>query len=303
MRTRHVLALLALLALPLVAEAQSFPYKLSNAGDSLSQGFAADGFLPADEPWNSWVQGVNPSVDSIFLRLRRRNPFLLLQPESRSGAAMIRDFADQAARICAQRWRPNRVYVFLGQNDVCSSARSATADAAASLPSVDELLAGARAGLDRLALCLPRGSVVQVVSMVRVDFLYDAGLAKNLFYCPAVWQAFDICRIVTAEQDPGRRARIGERVDAWNGALAAEVRAYDANANGRNARLLRFVSDWEGSIAEGRRDTSVGSHEFGPGDIDALDCFHASLAGQRKIACVEWAKSPDGSGSAPACFQ
>lgn len=297
-----VLAVLASTTTPVGAAAQAFPVKLTVAGDSLSQGFAADGTIPFDQPWNSWAYGINGDVRSVWSRYRARNPFMLVEPVSRTGADMIGDFAAQAARICAQSIRPNRAYVLLGQNDVCGAEPSAGPDAAANVPSVDAFVAALRAGLTQLAACLPRGSVVEVLSIVRVDFLFEAGLSQNLFYCPAVWQAANICRIVTGEPDPARRAQIGARIDAWNAAMAQEVSDFDARLGGRNPRGLRFVTDWEGSIAEGRQDTSVGTHVFGPEDIDALDCFHASITGQRKIACVAWAKSPDGSGTAPACF-
>jgi hypothetical protein len=149
---------------------------------------------------------------------------------------------------------------------------------------------------------LPRGSVVQVVSVVRVDFLRDAGKAKDTTYCPLVWRELDICSIVTAEPDPLRRARVGERIDEWNAALAREVAAFDQDVEGRNPRRIRFTTDWEGSIAEGKRNTSAGTYEFTSPDINQLDCFHASTRGQAKLACVEWAKSVDGVGSAPECL-
>jgi hypothetical protein len=118
-----------------------------------------------------------------------------------------------------------------------------------------------------------------------------------------VWQALDICRIVTGEPDPARRAQVGERIDAWNAALALEVASYNANARGENPRGIHFVTDWEGSIAEGKADTSAGTHKFGPSDLNGLDCFHPSIGAHHKLACLEWAKSPDGSGSAPVCLQ
>lgn len=165
------------------------------------------------------------------------------------------------------------------------------------MPSVADFVAALRNGLSQLAACLPSGSVVQVVSVVRVDFLYEAGIAKDWLYCPAVWQALGTCRIVTAEPDPQRRATIGQRITDWNAALAAEVARFDAG----NPRGIRFITDWEGPTP----NTSAGTYRFGPGDINGLDCFHPSSTGQRKLACAESVKSLDpirDAASAAECF-
>lgn len=288
--------------LPLGAGAQGFPLKMSVSGDSLSQGALADGVIPYDQPWNSWAQGWDGEVSSLWMRYRADvNPYLWVEPVSKSGAT-VDDFPEQAEQICGQLLRPNRVFVLFGQNDACRSERSATEDAAASMPTAEYYAAWIGAGLRILAECLPRGSVVHVVSVVRVDFLRDAGIAKDPFYCPLVWSELDICPIATAEPDPVRRARVGQRIDEWNAALAREVAAFDHDAE-RNPRRIRFTTDWEGSIAEGKRNTSAGTYEFKSPDINQLDCFHASIRGQAKLACVEWAKSVDGAGSAPACLE
>lgn len=302
-RALAVLVLLVLLLPPGAASGQSFPRKMSVCGDSLSQGALADGIVPYDQPWNSWAYGWNGGVGSMWLRYRAyRNPYMLVQPVSKSGAT-IDDFPGQAAQICGQWLRPNRVLVLFGQNDACRSAPSPTEDAAALMPTAEYFVGWLRAGLSTLAGCLPTGSVVQVVSVIRVDFLRDAGVAKDPQYCPFVWRELDICRIVTGEPDPARRWRVGERIDEWNAAAAQEVLAFDQNVAGRNPRGLRFVTDWEGSIAEGKANTSAGTYQFISPDINELDCFHASIRGQAKLACVEWSKSLDGFGSAAACLQ
>ena len=297
-----VRALVAVVSILLAeaALAQSTPRKMSVAGDSLSQAALADGTIPSDQPWNSWAYGTNSYVFSILQRTRTFvNPYFWAEPVARDGAKMTRDFPTQAARICSQWWRPNRVFVALGQNDACSAPRADPSLAAdAFMPSVTDFVAALQNGLSQLASCLPSGSVVQVVSVVRVDFLYEAGVAKDWLYCPAVWQALGTCRIVTGEPDPQRRATIGQRITDWNAALAAEVARFDST----NGRGLRFVTDWVGPVD----DTSAGTYRFGPNDLNALDCFHPSNGGQRRLACAEAVTSLDpirNAASVAECFQ
>src|SRR5690606_1939896 len=97
-------------------------------------------------------------------------------------------------------------------------------------------------------------------------------------------------------------AQIGARIDQYNDALAAEVHAYATNANGRNPRGVGFVTDWTGSIAGGHENTSIGTYRFGAADINGVDCFHPNVDGQKKTACLAWAKGPEGNGAFASCF-
>jgi len=280
------------------------PRKMSVAGDSISQGALADGW-PADRLELSWAFGSSPSVFSVLSRYQAFvDPGVTAEPVSRDGATLIRDLGPQVAAICAQAVKPNRVFVFLGQNDACNSRpASLWQNAAANMPSAVTFATALDAGLAQLEACLPSGSVVQVVSVARVDFLFNAGVAKDPVYCPLAWTLLDICRIVTREPLQYRRNQIGRRIDEWNAAIAYEVEAFDRD--GFNPRGIRFLTDWEGSIAQGRQNSSAGTYRFGPADLNALDCFHPSTGGQRKLACIEAAKSldPIGNVGTPAdCF-
>jgi lysophospholipase L1-like esterase len=270
------------------------PAKQANAGDSISQGFGANSW-PGDHPDLSWVQGSDERVHSTASRYAATMTGFTQGPESVSGAELVGgndNFAAQASRICAQSPKPVRVRVLLGGNDVCNRPRSDGDDAAANLYSVETMKNALRAGLDQLAACLPPRSVVQVLSVPRVDGLYEAGHAKSSWCYNGVWPMANVCRVVTAEDDAGRRAQIGARIDEYNVAIAAEVKAYD----GKND--IGFVSDWSGTTP----NTSVGTFRFTKDDINGVDCFHPNIDGQARIACVAWAKSPDGTGPASACF-
>jgi len=284
---------------------KSAPTKLSNIGDSISQGFGANS-VPGDHPDLSFAQGTSGEVGSLFLRFQALDPSLTQQPESVSGAELVGggdSFAAQASRVCAQAVKPDHVTVMLGGNDVCNRDSSDTADATANMYSLDTWLNGLRAGLDQLAACLPAGATVHVLSVPRVDFLYEAGHDKSFWCFDIIWPVAGICRIVTAEDDPARRAQIGARIDEYNEATTAELAAYDTNANGRNPAGLHILGDWEGSIDDGGENTSIGAFVFGEGDINGVDCFHPNTGGQSKLACVAWSSTSEGAGEPTVCLQ
>lgn len=284
------------------------PSKQANAGDSISQGFGANGW-PGDHPDLSWAQGSDGRVNSTASRLANvHGAGFTQEAESVSGAEMVGgsdNFPAQAARICAQSVKPTRVRVLLGGNDVCNRASSNNGDAAANLYSVSTWTNALRAGLDQLADCLPPKSIVQVLSMPRVDGLYEAGRDKSSWCSWGVWPLAGVCRIVTAEGDATRRAQIGARIDQYNDAIRAEVHAYASNANGQNPRGVGFITDWEGSISSGHENTSIGTYRFTAEDINGVDCFHPNVGGQARLACLAWSKSPDGAAAGPfaGCFQ
>jgi len=291
------------LSLPALGQT-AYPSKQANIGDSISQGFGANGFV-GDQPSLSWAQGTSDSIRSVYLRLKTLNPSLVQEPESVSGAQLVGggdSFAAQAQRVCAQAIRPHYVPVLLGGNDVCGRPRSSTSDAAANMYSVATWRSALRAGLDQLAACLPEGSTVHVLSMPRVDLLYGAGHAKS-FWCPyVIWPVANVCRIVTGETSAGRRAQIGARINQYNDVIREELAAYDGNWNGQNPRHLRFRTDWRGSIEQGFVKSSVGTYGFTAADINGFDCFHPNAGGHKKLACAAWATHPHGDGTVAACL-
>jgi hypothetical protein len=228
------------------------------------------------------------------------SPAFVQQPQSVSGAELVGgndSLAAQAQRICAQSTKADRVMVLLGGNDVCNRGRGGT-DPTENMYSLDTWVNALRAGLDQLAACLPDGARVDVLSMPRVDYLYDAGHTKGPWCVNVVWPLASICRIVTAEDDAGRRAQIGARIDQYNDATRTEVESYTGNTNGKNPRKLLFMTDWRGPSAT---PNSVGTFRFSDTDINNTDCFHPDVAGQTKLACVAWGSGPDGDGNVAKC--
>jgi lysophospholipase L1-like esterase len=266
--------------------------KLSGIGDSISQGFSANNW-PGDHPSYAFGQGTDTNVNSLYLRYKAKFPGFTKEFVSVSGAEMVggsNNAAAQASRICAQASRPNRVVIELGGNDVCNRDKGSSTDAASNMYSVTTYRNGLKAALDVLGGCLPTGAQVLVLSMPRVDFLYEAGNAKNAILCNAVWSLAGVCPIVTGESSADRRRQIGARVDAYNDGLYAEVTAADS----RYAGKVHFITDWQGGLAS-NPNTSIGAYQFSAGDINTADCFHPHKdTGQKKMACAAWEASEYG---------
>lgn len=279
------------------AHAQSAPSKLAGIGDSISQGYSANGWL-GEHPDFGFVQGTDAAVNSVYSRFKARVPSMAVQSVSVSGAEMVggsNNAAAQAARICQQAQKPNRVVLELGGNDVCNRARSSGADPTTNMYSATTYRNALKAAIDTLAGCLPQGAVVQVMSMPRVDYLYEAGIQRRGLYCQGVWSLAGICRIVTGETNAARRASVGARINEYNEALGAEVSA----AQARHAAQLRILTDWQGVAASGR---SLGTYRFTGPDINGADCFHPYSSGQRKLACVAWETGEFGvAANVPSC--
>lgn len=268
------------------------PQKLAGIGDSISQGFSANNW-PGDHPSYAFGQGTDAGVNSLYLRYKAKFPALTKEFVTVSGAEMVggsNSAAAQAARICAQGSRPNRVVIELGGNDVCNRDSGTAADAASGLYSVTTYRNGLKAALDLLGGCLPSGSQVLVLSMPRVDYLYEAGNAKSSFLCNTVWSLAGVCTVVTSETSATRRRQIGARVDAYNDGLRTEVAAAESRYTGK----VHFITDWQGSLTSSP-NTSVGAYKFSAADINTVDCFHPHKdTGQKKLACDAWEASEYG---------
>jgi lysophospholipase L1-like esterase len=291
-----VLSVMLLPALALAAD----PAKLSGIGDSISQGWGANNW-PGEHPEFGFGQGTDATVNSLYLRYKAKNAAMTKEFVSVSGAEMVggkNSAAAQAARICAMAVKPNRVVLELGGNDVCSRDKGSATDATSNLYSVTTYRNALKTALDTLGGCLPAGSQVQVLSMPRVDYLYNAGNAKNAVSCNLVWSVAGVCRVVTGESNASRRGIIGARVDQYNDGLRTEVEAAATRYSGKVA----FITDWRGNAVN---NSSVGTYRFGKDDIDSFDCFHpAKDTGQRKLACAAWEAAEYGTlSNVPSCLK
>lgn len=292
---------------------------MANIGDSISQGYDADDSLPIDmdkivsdpdavfhdNPQYSWVQGTDPRISSVGTHFRALEEALTLTPISHSGAELLGkipdrpNFEQQAALLVAKDAHPDLVWVLLGGNDVCNRPKTPNADATATLYSIAEWTEAVDRGLTILAAGLDAGATVKVLSMPRVDRLYEQagdakiavkyGLASMSFTCKQFWSTTDalnkgVCPIVTTETNATRRAAIGARIDAYNDALAAEVHRFTKDAT-LNPKGVQFQSDWHGAIDKGGTlNASMGTYAFDADLVSKRDCFHPSIKGQTGIA-------------------
>lgn len=270
--------------------------KLAGIGDSIMQGLhsgcGGQYVIGLDQPACSFAQGTDAGVFSLRSRYQAVSGLAGgAEFASFSGAEMITDALPQATAVCEQATKPDRIVILLGANDLCNAAD------VASLPSAEAFGAALAAALDRLAGCgLPSGSRVHVLSIPRVEFLRQAGLAKDAaagnHYCENLWSSFDVCSVVTQGTDADRAA-VGARTLELDDRIRAEVDA--ANLAHASSGIL-FTTDWDG--ADGT--PSLGTTALGPGDLSDLDCFHPSARGQGKLACVAW-ESWEGLGKTASC--
>jgi hypothetical protein len=269
--------------------------KLSGIGDSIMQGFNAGSCgrsLCLEQPEYSFAQGTNAEVRSLYLRFENPGEEFV----SVSGAEMIGGASSaksQATRICQQQVRPNRIVILLGGNDVCNSS------SVASLPSVADFASALGDALGLLVSdpCdLDPGSAIHVVSVPRVDLLYDAGLAKSDVDCSSVWQRFGICSLVTAAPTKETLSAVAARIAGYNQAILDTVTMIESGID--PGRDLHVTTDYVGDTP----DSSFGTYGFLPEDLSSLDCFHPSIEGQTKLACLSW-ESWQGGGATADCLK
>lgn len=278
-RVWAVFVVCALGAVPGAASAQT---KLSGIGDSISQGYDANCpsfFICGDQPAYAFGQGSNaPLPNSIYLR----SHIPTVQFVSVSGAEMVggtNNAAAQATNLCAQATLPDRVVLLLGGNDVCNRSSTST------MYSTTTFGNALGAALDTLAACLPPLAQVHVLSVPRVDYLYDAGVQAR---CTSKWCLAGLfggtctCALVTQGTSADRVAA-GQQIDAYNQELANRVAS--ANTAYQAAKQITFSTDWRGALP----NTSVGTYAFQGSDLAQSDCFHPNYSsGQCKLACIGW---------------
>ena len=294
------------------------PARIAAAGDSITQGFAADCtcntglfclLCPAagDKPRYSWFDGdaLGAAGPSFYGLYGGPSSGITSTRVSVSGAEMSTgadSFANQVEDILALVPIPDLVVVELGGNDVCN--RDCVDPGHCANPLYDESTwtAAVEAGLDKLVgfghpTALTPGSTVYLLGVPRVQDLYAAGVAKqqssNNIDCDAFRDTFDVCNIATldapmsGEDLPTRLAAIGERIPRYNEILRDLALAYSTNRNGKNPDGIEIVSDYVNESV-----SSIGTTAFGPNEINGGDCFHPSLSGQGQLAAGAWFSNP-----------
>ena len=292
--------------------ALELPLQLSVIGDSLPLAHAADCTCNDDlfcsfcfitifapQPEHSFFDGTN--VFSLKSRYQFFDGGIEADASSaRSGAEMSvgpDSFSIQADRVLAQSPMPDLVLVALGVNELCRRGCSMGGSCASPLFDDAQWTGGVRAGLDKLVAGLPLGSIVYLLGVPRVQDLRDIGLQKSAespsVDCPAVWQAGEVCEIVTVGGDfndedlATRLAAVAERQQRYNEILRDEAWAYWSNDAGQNPRGIEVFADY---LDE--QTLSLGTVALTPDDVNGGDCFHPSVSGQQRLADIVWFNSP-----------
>ncbi len=294
------------------------PSRIVAAGDSITQGFAADctcnaGILglicllcPAggDQPEHSWFDG-NGLGSSFYDLYGGTSSGIVSSRVSVSGAEMSSGadrFAIQVDDILGLSPIPDLVVVELGGNDVCN--RGCVDPGSCADPLYDDATwtAAVQTGLDKLVgfghpTSLPPGATVYLLGVPRVQDLYAAGVAKqsgtSSIDCDAFRDSFDVCEIATldavmnGEDLPTRLEGIAARIARYNEILRDLALAYTSNANGRNPGGIEIVADYANEILP-----SIGTTAFGANEINGGDCFHPSVFGQSLLSSGAWNSNP-----------
>jgi hypothetical protein len=282
------------------------PLELAGIGDSIMQAVDAEPGLPfGDQVELSFARGSDGRVDSLFSRYQAlgylvgRSGFVSQSGAEMVGAGSIPNALGQAQSICNRSTKPDRIALMLGGNDICNRSSFA---ALYPVQSFRDALKSALDTLGQPSCGLPAGARVHVLSMPRVDLLRAAGLQQGTGYggnsCQTIWSFGSICTVVTGETQQSVLDQIGATIDAYNDGIRAEVEAADALYGGTG---IRFTTDWQGPMPA-HANTSVGTVTFGASDLSDVDCFHPSVSGQGRLACIAWESWEPETPNVAGCF-
>lgn len=263
---RRALALVLLVTLlsagcaapaPIGDEVGDLPRSMAALGDSITRGVNLDGAAPGEHPEASWATG-NASFIANDSHAQRLVAMGALETGvhnfARSGARM-EDFHRQA-RLAVDA-RAEYVAALFGANDACGGS------------SPEAFRAAFRAGADILREGLPRGATVYVVSVPNVTALWEIHHENER--AQAAWRWFGVCpALLSQDADEADRARMTQRVEAFNRVLAEES--------------ARYGFHWDGGAVH--RETLAWD------DVSNLDYFHPSFSGQTRIAQATWRAGP-----------
>ena len=262
---RHAAASLAALVCLAVAAPAALavhPNSMAATGDSITKAFNTCATPFTDCPVNSWATGTSASVNSIYSRILAANPAIRgnVFNDARSGAE-IEALPEQVTRAIGQR--VEYVTIAIGANDACGINEAA-------MTPVADFQTSFQTAIDLLRTRLPAARI-SVVSIPNVHYLW------RIFHTDpaavAAWDRHDVCQSMlanatsTASADAARRNRVLRRIAEYNTVLSNVCVAY----------------------AQCKYDRGVGfGYRFRAEEVSTNDYFHASVAGQRAIASIEW---------------
>lgn len=246
------------------AAAAPLPNSMASTGDSITRAFNTSWFPFVDNPAASWSTGTSTTVNSHYRRILARNSAISGKNfnHAKSGARMV----DLNAQVVAVNTRKvHYVTILMGGNDVCTSTEALMTE-----------VVDFRAQFQTAMTTLTSGSPNANVYVVSIPNAYQLwAILKDNASARNAWSSYGICQSLlvnplSEEQvDKDRRLAVQQRNIDFNTQLAQVCAGYTR---------CRFDSN------------AVFNTAFTPSDISTRDYFHPSLAGQKKLAEVSWAK-------------
>lgn len=271
---------LAISFTPQTAKAD-YPNRMVSIGDSISTGFDLEwlcgpGF--PDCPEFNWSTGPY-NYKSHYNQIRSFNPYIQYANVAHDGKRYD-DFPEQATSAVA--YQADYTTVMLGGNDICR-------DTVANIPSNTMIEQYFRAGMNTLMqggvknvliVGIPDGEALFSVAFNKLtregltcnQLWYNLSLAKK-HYCPTWLGAeittniFDSCFYYpfTCSRARQRRAAATARRNSINDLLQTLAGEYAANNPDKKIKYIPFTTG------------------FTANDVNNVDCFHPSKAGQIKL--------------------
>lgn len=242
-----------------VSSRASAPAGIAALGDSITRGYGlCQGW--GDCPQSSWATGTDPEVASHFARLASGGAAPRVHNLALSGATVATLDAQARQAVAA---RADYVTVLIGGNDACAQSEPAMTPT--------RLFAERfAAGIGTLTDGLPEARIL-VLSIPDLHRLWEVG--KDDERAVATWSRMGVCQAMLANptsmapEDRRRRARVRDRVAAYNQVMAALCARQDR-------------CRWDGD--------AVFEHPFTLEAVSPRDYWHPSVEGQRRLAEVAW---------------
>lgn len=230
----------------------------------------------------SWATGLDSRgrVQSHALRLEklwdRRGSDVAIYNAAVSGAdsealesqyLRLRKWSEQTLQQAA----PDYVTLLLGPNDICAKNVNEMTDVGtyqARVQNIVHALVASEGKTRVLVSTLPDVETLRKIALkARLSGIGLLGRCENL------WKLAKTCPTLTLTNDPEDRARVAERVLAYNEAL-------------------RQIVENEGKIFGDRVRLAPQTYDikFTANDL-SIDCFHPNPKGQQKISDATWAAS------------
>ena len=270
------LALAAALVPAGAASAATPTLSVLSLGDSITQAYGTCGRFD-DCPRNNWSTGTTTTVNSFSARLRAANPGTTVTTANFAKTGDL--IAGVPARIdaaVAAGVKPDVVTLLIGGNDLCSASNKAAPDGY-TMTTAATFTSGATTAITKIRSTWPTAKIV-LSSMPNVASewaIVKGGVGS------VIWSSGNLCRTTRGVSATGGRL---STTAAAASATAAKTRTAQYNTALQNACATAGpLCDWDGGALTATPATKA--------LIGTTDYFHPSVAGQAKIAAVQWGAS------------